>query len=164
MNATIGIYNSHDLAVDAVIKLKNSGFPVSELSIIGLMETEVMDKDQHVIPKYTLKLGELGIGTLAGTTLGILTGIGVFAIPGVGFLFGAGAVIGAIAGFDVGLIGGGLASAMASLGVKDDNTKKYHDALVAGKFLVTVHGKGSDVNKARDILHEHGTHDELAVH
>ena len=81
-----------------------------------------------------------------------------------GFLFGAGAVIGAIAGFDVGLIGGGLASAMASLGVKDDNTKKYHDALVAGKFLVTVHGKGSDVNKARDILHEHGTHDELAVH
>ena len=56
MNATIGIYNSHDLAVDAVIKLKNSGFPVSELSIIGLMETEVMDKDQHVIPKYTLKL------------------------------------------------------------------------------------------------------------
>jgi uncharacterized membrane protein len=104
MNATIGLYDTHDLAVEAVIKLKESGYPVSQLSIMGLMKTEVVDEKMHLTPKNTLKIGGFEIGTLAGTTLGILTGVGIFAIPGVGFLYGAGALIGAIAGFDIGMI------------------------------------------------------------
>lgn len=165
MNATIGIYDNHDLAVAAVVKLKEAGFPVSELSIIGLAETEVVDDKMHIMPKSPVKAAGLGAGTALGTTLGILTGIGVFAIPGVGFLYGAGALVGAIAGFDFGLIGGGIASALATgIGIEHEEAKKYHDFLVAGKFLVVVHGKDTDVNKAKDILGEHGTHDELNKH
>ena len=164
MNATIGTYDNHDLAVEAVIKLKDSGFPVSELSIMGLAETEVIDDKLHIIPKNPIKTAGVGAGTALGVTLGILTGIGVFAIPGVCFLYGAGALVGALAGFDFGLIGGGIASVLATVGVKDETTKKYHDALVAGKFLVIVHGKDADVSRAKDILHEHGTHDELEKH
>lgn len=164
MNATIGIYDNHDLAVEAVKELKDGGFPVSQLSIMGLMETEVVDNQMHVMPKSSIKAAPLGVGTVLGTTVGILTGVGLFAIPGVGVLYGAGALIGAIAGFDLGLVGGGIASALASVGVKDENTKKYHDALAAGKFLVLVHGHEADVNKAKDILHAHGTHDELGSH
>src|SRR4051812_48921534 len=112
MNATIGVYDNHDLAVEAVEKLKNSGYPVSQLSIMGLMVTEVVDDKMHVMPKSNVKTAGLGAGTILGTTLGILTGVGMFAIPGVGFLYGAGALVGAIAGFDFGLIGGGIASAL----------------------------------------------------
>jgi len=164
MNATIGVYDNHDLAVEAVEKLKDSGYPVSHLSIMGLAETEVIDDKMHIMPKSTVKAGGLGAGLVIGTTLGILTGIGIFAIPGVGFLYGAGAVIGAIGGFDFGLMGGGLASALVTIGIKDDNEKKYHDALVAGKYLVIAHGDQENVDKAKGVLEGHGTHEEINTH
>ena len=164
MNATIGVYDNHDLAVEAIQKLKDSGYPVNQLSIMGLMETEVVDDKMHVMPKSSIKAGGLGAGTILGTTLGILTGVGMFAIPGVGFLYGAGALVGAIAGFDFGLIGGGIASALASVGVQDEMAKKYHDDLVAGKYLVIAHGSEEHVNQAKANLDEHGTHEEIALH
>ena len=131
---------------------------------MGLMETEVVDEKMHVMPKSSIKKGGLEAGTVLGTTLGILTGIGMFAIPGVGFLYGAGALVGAIAGFDFGLIGGGIASALISVGVKDDMAKKYHDDLVAGKYLVIAHGSEEHVAQAKDLLTGHGTHSEIASH
>ena len=164
MNAVIGIYDNHELAVEAVIELKNEGFPEDKLSIMGLTETEVVDKGNHVMPENTLRKAPVGEGIAIGTALGVLTGVGMFAIPGLGILCGAGALVGAFAGFDVGLIGGGIVSALTSVGVNKNVAKKYHDALVAGKFLVIAHGHQSDVDKANTLLHEHGTHDELDKH
>jgi hypothetical protein len=80
-----------------------------------------------------------------------------------GFLYGAGALVGAIAGFDFGLIGGGVASALATVGVKNENAKKYHDALAAGKFLVIVHGNQKHVDEAKNILDSNG-HLDLETH
>jgi uncharacterized membrane protein len=164
MNATIGIYDNHDLAVEAVVKLKEANYPVSQLSIMGKAETETVDNEMHITPKSPIKVAGLGVGTALGTTLGVLAGVGVFAIPGLGFLYGAGALVGAIAGFDFGLIGGGIASALATVGVKDENLKKYHDALEEGKFIVIAHGTEEDVNKAKSMLHEHGTHEDIDQH
>ena len=164
MNATIGVYDNHDLAVEAVEKLKDGGYPVTHLTIMGLAETEVIDDKMHVMPKSPVKAGGLGAGTIIGTTLGILTGVGMFAIPGLGILYGAGALVGAIAGFDAGLIGGGIASALATIGIKDGNEKKYHDALVAGKYIVIAHGDKENVDKAKGIMDEHGTHEEIHSH
>ena len=164
MNATIGIYDNHELAVEAVTKLRDEGYPVSHISIMGLEHTEDVDNDMHIVPKSPIKAAGIGAGTVVGTALGILTGVGVFAIPGVGMLYGAGALVGAIAGFDIGLLGGGLASALTTIGVKDGNEKKYHDLLVAGKFLVIAHGSKEIVEKAQALLHEHGKHDDLHAH
>ena len=166
MNATIGIYESHDLAVEAVKKLKESGYPIGQLSIMGLTQTEDVDKDMNITAHEPIKNAEvsLGTGSVVGAALGILTGVGIFAIPGLGALYGACALVGAIAGFDFGLIGGGIASALTTVGVKDHNAKKYHDALVAGKFLVIAHGNQEHVKQAEDILSEHGTHHDLETH
>ncbi len=164
MNSTIGTYDTHEQAVDAVQILKDSRYPVSHLSIMGLLDTESVDEKMHIFPKNTLKMGGVEAGTVLGTTLGILTGVGIFAIPGVGFLFGAGALIGAIAGFDIGLIGGGIISALVSAGVTDEDAKKYHETLIAGKFLVLAHGSEDEVNKAKELLQTHAMHSELEVH
>lgn len=164
MNATLGIYDNHDLAVEAVRTLKEGNYPVAQLSIIGLAETETVDEEMHITTKNPLKVASLGAGTLVGTTLGILTGVGIFAIPGIGFLYGAGALVGAIAGFDLGLIGGGVASVLATVGVKDENAEKYHDALVAGKFVVVAQGNEQDVARALEILHAHDTHEHVETH
>jgi hypothetical protein len=164
MNTTIGIYNNHELAVAAVQKLKDSNFPMNLLSIMGKGETEVVDDDLHLLPQNPISVAGIGTGTVIGTALGILTGVGLFAIPGIGFLYGAGALVGAIAGFDIGLLGGGIAAVLATIGVKDENAKKYHDALMEGKFLLIVHGSEADVNNAKAILHILGTHTDIEGH
>jgi uncharacterized membrane protein len=164
MNATIGIYENHDKAVDAVVKLKDAGFPVKQLSILGKAQEEVVDDKLHVMEKDPLKVAGIGTGTVVGTALGVLTGVGLFAIPGVGFLYGAGALVGAIAGFDFGLIGGGIATVLATVGVKEDYAKKYHDELEAGKFIVVAHGSKEEVAKASEIMNTHDQHLGVATH
>jgi hypothetical protein len=165
MNSTIGIYEDHDKALDAVKNLKDAGFPVKQISVIGKTETEVMDNEMHVVmPKDPINVKGIGVGTALGATLGVLTGVGLFAIPGVGFLFGAGALVGAIAGVDFGLIGGGIASVLTTIGVHDDNIKKYHTELEAGKYLVVAHGNKDEVKQASDLLNSHGMHIGIESH
>ncbi len=164
MKATIGVYDTHEQALDAVVELKNADYPMKHISIIGLTETEVVDEQMHVTAKSPVNVGGLATGTVVGTAVGVLTGVGLFAIPGVGVLYGAGALVGAIAGFDFGLIGGGLASVITTLGLHDDLTKKYHDELVDGKFLLVAHGKQVEVDDAIHILKTHAQHTSLDTH
>jgi len=165
MNSTIGIYDDHDAALNAVASLKENGYPVGQLSIIGLTETEVVDEEMHVTPRNPINAAGLGTGVALGTAVGVLTGVGVFAIPGLGFLFGAGALVGAIAGFDFGLIGGGIASVLSSVGVSNDEAKKYDNLLREGKYLVVAEGSTTDVERAKQLLHAHGTGEaNLASH
>ena len=110
-----------------------------------------MDEDARIAPKNPLNLTGLGVGTTVGAALGVLTGAGVFLIPGLGFLYGAGALVGAIAGLDLGLIGGGLASVLTNLGV-DDEEEKYHKQLEEGKFLLIAEGEQEEINRAKRLL------------
>jgi hypothetical protein len=164
MNSAIGVYNSHDEAMDAVKELKDAGYHVKHLSLIGKAEIEKVDEGMHAQPKNPLKLAGLGVGTGMGAALGILTGAGLFAIPGLGFLYGAGALVGAIAGIDFGLIGGGLATVLATVGIKDEDAKKYQSHLEEGKYLLVAHGSKDDVKKALDIVESHGKHTYAAIH
>ncbi len=165
MNAAIGVYDSHEKAIEAVRQLKARGYPIKQLSIIGKAEIEeVVDSDLHVQPKNPISLTGVGIGTTLGATLGVLTGVGLFAIPGLGFLYGAGAVVGAIAGIDFGLIGGGIASVFATVGLKDEDAKKYQENLAEGKFIVVAHGDKDEVSRALSLLETHGSHSHAAAH
>lgn len=161
MNSAIGIYEDHDMALEAIAKLNDQGYPVNQLSIMGLTQTEVVDNEMHVMTKSPIKVAGLGTGVALGTTVGVLTGVGLFAIPGLGVLFGAGALVGAIAGFDFGLIGGGIASVLATMGVKDNIAEKYNTLLKAGKYIVIASGTQEEVLDAKKHLHAHATHSEL---
>ncbi len=164
MKATVGVYENHEMALNAVVELKNAEYPLKHISILGLSETEVVDEDMHVTTQSPVKLGGLATGTVVGTAVGVLTGVGLFAIPGVGVLYGAGALVGAIAGFDLGLIGGGLASVVSTLGLHDDTAKKYHDELAEGKYLLVAHGTKEEVDDAIAILTHHAQHTSLDTH
>jgi len=137
---------------------------VKHISIMGRAETEVVDDDLNITPENPVKVGGVAIGAVAGATLGALTGVGLFAVPGLGVLMGAGALVGAIAGFDFGLIGGGIATVLTNIGIQDSAAKKYQDFLQEGKFLLLVNGSHEEAEKCLEILNSKGTPMDLEAH
>lgn len=164
MKVTVGVYNSHDEAVEAIRKLKDIGISSSQVSLIGKAHTV----DNELVVKHTnignVAAAEMSIGAALGSTLGILTGVGVFTIPGLGFLYGAGALVGAIAGFDFGLLGGGIASALTVVGITGTDAETYESDLQGGKFIVIAQGTVEELEKAKNTLTTHGKHTRLSHH
>ena len=163
MTTAVGVYDTHAQALEAIKQLKQENYPVRQVSVLGQADVK-HPHSQAEDDDITVQAGKgVGIGILAGSTLGGLTGVGVFAIPGLGFLFGAGALVGALAGLDLGLIGGGILGAL-SIGLKKEHDEKYDQYLKEGKFLVIAHGSAKEIEHAKDILHRHGQHVELQTH
>lgn len=162
MQAIIGVYDSHDAALSAVQKLQSEGFPANQLSIIG--KTIKVDEQFHVKSDHTVEGAEISFGVIAGSIVGVLSGIGIFAIPGFGFLFGAGALVGAFAGLELGVVGGGIAAVLTRLGVNQLTADKYEEYLKAGKFIIVAQGEEEELKGAEQKLGEHGAHVELEAH
>ena len=95
------------------------------------------------------------MGAFWGGFWGLLFGSAFFAIPGIGpvlagplvaWIVGAlegAAVVGGVSAIGAGLIG---------IGIPKDSVLKYELALKTDKFLLTVHGTASEVEKARSII------------
>lgn len=166
MRTVVGVYEDHHKAVAAVRELKKAGFNTKQISLIGKVQDTAGLEDVAEDDSERMKIAgtEIGVTALAGSTIGLLTGIGVFAIPGLGFLFGAGALVGAIAGFDLGLIGGGIISALTLPGVKGDTAKQYEKEVSEGKLLLVVQGTEQEVHEAEALLSGHGQHSGLEKH
>ncbi len=175
MKSTIGVYPDHEAAIAAVNALKAAGFPQKHLSIIGHAGTpeqaraeginadgtesdEAFDKPERVAATT------VGVTVVAGAILGALTGVGLLAVPGLGFLVGAGALGGVIAGMDVGLVSGGIISALELAGVSKHHEALYHEHLKEGRYLVIAQGNPEEVNRAHEVLLQHDEHLHLEAH
>lgn len=159
MKKSIAIFSSHDEAHEALSALKDSGFDMQKVSIVG--KAEVIDDKIHVKSNRALIAAPTIAGTVIGATLGVLSGVGLFAIPGLGMVFGAGAVVGAFAGFDFGVIAGGITSILVELGIKDDHIA-YEEHIKEGRFLMFMDGTEAEIEKAEKILE--GKHLGIARH
>ena len=161
MNSQVAIYDSQEKVISAVKALHHSGFPLKQISLVS--KAVIIADDLHISSYDSVKNAPLLVGVGAGAITGLLTGIGVFAIPGFGFLYGAGALIGLIAGFDIGLLGGGITSILIKLGINEDSTLKYEEHLEKGMTMLVIHGSIDEIKKAEKILHTEGTHLELGA-
>lgn len=152
----VSLYDSHEKAVAAVNLLKENGFNEKHISLLG--RTDVGDdlqiKDANIAAK--------GVGV--GALVGVLTGVGLVAIPGIGVLYGLGAVAAAIAGFDLGVIGGTIASVLMINNADAKIAQHYENQLKEGKTLLAFSGNKDEVEKAQEVLENHGIHTEMNVH
>jgi len=156
MKSKVAVYGSHEKAINAIKALEKASFPLKRVSLLG--KAELTDGNVHVKSFETIANAPVVVGSVVGPALGLMTGLGMFAIPGFGVLYGAGAIIGTIAGFDLGVISGGLITLLATLGIKMESAAKYEEHLHAGKFLVIVEGSLEEIEQAEHILHTEGTH------
>ncbi len=159
MKKNIAVFSSHDEAHQGLEALMNAGVDMKNVSIIG--KAEIIDDQVKVKSNGAIIAAPTIAGTVIGTTIGLLTGIGLFAIPGLGVLFGAGAIVGAFAGFDAGIIAGGISSILVELGVKE-NRIQYEEHIQEGKFLMIIEGSEAEIENAKAILE--GLHLGIAEH
>lgn len=159
MKKSVSVFESHSEAVKALSELQASGIDMSKVSLVG--QAEIVDDNVHLKSNNALIAAPITIGTVLGSTLGLLTGVGLFAIPGLGVLFGAGAIVGALGGFEIGVAAGGLTTILVELGVKDSHVE-YEQHVQNGRFLLFVDGSEEEIDRVEHIVK--GKHLGIARH
>lgn len=149
MKKSISVFDSHSEAVKALEALRESGVDMSKVSLVG--QAEIVDDHVHIKSNKALVAAPVAIGTVLGTTLGVLTGVGLLAIPGLGVLFGAGAIVGALGGFQLGVVTGGVTSILVDMGVSEDHVE-YEQHLKEGRFLLLYDGTDQEIDHVELLL------------
>ena len=101
------LYDTYDSAVSAVNALEASGIPHSDISIVSNNVDNRYNKDRSNAAEDAGK--GAGIGAAVGGVGGLLTGLGLLAIPGVGPVVAAGWLVATAAGAVTGAVVGGAA-------------------------------------------------------
>ncbi|MBZ9796099.1 general stress protein [Mesorhizobium sp. ES1-4] len=154
MKTLTGLYDNYDDAANAVGELEAMGVPHSNISIIANNSNDWYDADRSEAAEDAGT--GAGIGAVVGGAGGLLTGLGVMAIPGVGPVVAAGwlaataagAVAGAVAGGAVGGIIGGLTES----GVPESDAHVYAEGVRRGGTLVTAKVDDELIASAEEIL------------
>jgi hypothetical protein len=148
------LYDTYDSAVSAVNALEASGIPHSDISIVSNNVDNRYNKDRSNAAEDAGK--GAGIGAAVGGVGGLLTGLGLLAIPGVGPVVAAGWVVataaGAATGAVVGGAAGGLVGSLTGAGVPERDAHFYAEGVRRGGTLVTARVDDARASTAREIL------------
>ena len=151
----IAVFDSHDAASDAVIRLQHGGFDMTKVSIVG----RGYQTEEHVLGFFNAgdRAKFFGkYGALWGTLAGVLFSAAFMVVPVVGGVVVLGPLASAIVGAVEGaVVGGGvsaLAGALSALGVPKDTQLRYETDVRADKYLLVVHGDTALQQHAKDLL------------
>jgi hypothetical protein len=142
------------LRIDPILHDAPRDTPGSEISIVAnnaenrLRETQSSAADDAV--------GGAEAGAIVGGMGGLLTGLGLMAIPGVGPVVAAGwlvsTVAGAVAGAAIGGAAGGIIGSMTSAGVPEEDANVYAEGVRRGGTLVTAKVDDFEEAEARSVF------------
>lgn len=155
MSKTItGLFDHYSDAEAAVDRLKASGISDSDISIVSNnADGRYKDDDDNAAEGAG---AGAGIGAAVGGVGGLLTGLGIMAIPGVGPVVAAGwlaaTAAGALAGAVVGGAAGGLIGALTESGVDERDAHVYAEGVRRGGTLVTARVDEARAADAEAIL------------
>lgn len=139
------IFKDREQIDNVIRRLLDRGISRDEISVVGKnfhSETKIAG----FITKKDVILGGLRqgaiFGSLFGSALALLSGVGVLFVPFVGTLVAAGpigaALLGAASGAIAGSAGAGLISAFVALGMPEEKAAVYQTRIEAGDFMVAV--------------------------
>ncbi|MCX5570650.1 general stress protein [Kaistia nematophila] len=153
MTTTVsGLFDSRAEAAAAVNQLQAFGVAGDDISVVASGQNGEIE-DSHVGADAG---AGAGLGAAVGGLGGLLTGLGLMAIPGVGPVVAAGWLVstaaGAAAGAVVGGAAGGIVGAMTSSGIPERDANVYAEGVRRGGTLVTARVEDADVGAATTIL------------
>src|ERR1019366_5385412 len=114
------LYDTYDAARSAVSALEAAGIPHSDISIVA-NNSESWHRDDRE--------SNAADGAAVGGVGGLLTGLGMMAIPGVGPVVAAGwliaTAVGAASGAAVGAATGGIIGSLTEAGIPENDANLY---------------------------------------
>lgn len=149
MTSTISrLYDSYPLAQKAVTDLEAAGLAHSDISIVANNSDSWHGNDGKISDDRANggKTGA-GIGAGLGGAAGLLTGLGLMAIPGVGPVVAAGWLVATAVGAAAGAATGGLVGALTETGLSKEDANVYSEGVRRGGTLVSA--KVEDGSKAK---------------
>jgi hypothetical protein len=153
----IGVFSRRHDAEVALTELRDAGFDLSQVSLIG-KDTSGSVADLNVRGDKADEGAKTGAasGAAIGGLGGLLVGLGALAIPGVGPVILGGAAATALAtaltGGAIGAAAGSVVGGLVGLGIPENRAKEYSDRLNCGDYLVIVDGTQSEIDHAATIL------------
>jgi hypothetical protein len=156
MTTVTGLFDSYADAENAVSQLRSLGIDHDDISVVSNNSDSrhKIDGDDNDVAEDAGK--GAGIGAVLGSTGGLLTGLGIMAIPGVGPVVAAGwlaaTLAGAATGAVVGGAAGGLIGALTDAGLDEGDAHVYAEGVRRGGTLVTARVPAPLVGPAEDIL------------
>lgn len=138
-----GVFQEEQQVDNVVRRLMDRGVPQDYISVMG-RNFQTQSRITGFISKKDVILGGLRtgaiFGSLFGSLLSLLTGVGVLFIPFVGSVVAAGPIgsilLGAATGALAGSAGAGLVSVLTAMGMPEEKAAIYETRLKAGEFLV----------------------------
>ncbi len=160
----IGVFHHRRDAEAAITELRDEGFPMPQISLIGKdIDGQGRSGGGSVTDRTKTDEGAKGgaaIGGVGGALAGLGVGLGALAIPGIGPVIAGGALATALAtaaaGGAIGAAAGGITGALVGLGIPDERARFYNDRVNHGDYLVMVDGTEDEIRRAEVILRRRG--------
>ena len=150
-----GLFDDYSDARAAVSALEARGIPSDDISIVSNNVDERRTGDTNAAEGAGTGAG---IGAAVGGVGGLLTGLGIMAIPGVGPVVAAGwlaaTAAGAAAGAVAGGAAGGIIGAMTESGVPEEHAHVYAEGVRRGGTLVTARVEENLYPEAEAVLRQ----------
>jgi len=148
------LYDDYETARQVVRDLESAGLPSENISIIA--KDRRVERDGRVdrdggARGENAEIGA-GIGAVLGGTAGLLSGLGMLAIPGIGPVVAAGWLVATGAGVLAGGAAGGIIGALTQIGVPREHAHVYAESIRRGATLVTARVADSDRARYKAIM------------
>src|SRR3954470_22015616 len=150
------LYDDYETAKQVVRDLESAGLPSENISIVAKDRNRRIERDGDGRDDRAenAEIGA-GIGAVLGGTAGLLTGLGMLAIPGIGPVVAAGWLVAAGAGALAGGAAGGIIGALTQLGVSKEHAHVYAESIRRGAALVTARVPDSERGRFKAIMDRH---------
>jgi hypothetical protein len=151
MKTVSRVYDSYAQARAAVAALEKAGVPAGDISLVAnrYVSSEYAEDEVSDTAKGA------GMGGAVGGTAGLLTGLGLIAIPGLGPVVAAGWLAATAVGVAAGAVTGGVAGALVDAGEDRMHADVYSESVRRGGTLVTARVPDADAARIDALLSDY---------
>jgi hypothetical protein len=156
MKTVIGLFDDFMQAKNAAVELERMGVSPNDISVLANNETGnyISSGSEHGMGHAVTR--DAGAGAEIGGVLGLLAGLSLFAIPGLGFIAGAGWLAGMFTGAGIGAVAGGLVGMLTHLGVPATDAAYYNEGIRRGGVLFVVRTGNAAASNIGQLLNRAG--------
>ncbi len=163
MKTVIGAFDSSAQAEKASQDLVFAGIIRDDISIVANNEGGRYAPITETTTDGTVTGHAVGrdaiVGAEWGAGIGLLVGLTGLAIPGLGWIAGAGWLMGTLMGAGTGAVIGGLVGALTHVGVPHEEAVHYTEAVRRGSVLLAVRASDEMAQRCAEILQSDGAID-----